>query len=137
MKLQQILNVVPFVAVLVVLLGLFTVDPVSPETNPTALAPSDNSNVQTEKVEELPVAGEAGFSAISEPADSPAATSQDGAKLLQIYCSECHSVGLLVRSERPRDAWEQILLRMEKSGVHLNESEKTTLLDHLTGRDEP
>lgn len=136
MKTRQILTFVPFVAILVVLIGLVAVDPVSPGTNPTASPPSGNSDGQADGLELL-VAGDAGVAKTAEPADSGLEPSQDGSKLLQIYCSECHAVGLLERTEKPREAWEKILARMEKSGVQLNDNERSALLDHLTGRDEP
>lgn len=104
-----------------------------------SLAHSNSSNTtptvvtvdgQGERVE-LQVKDSAPISAATEPSESPVASPQDGSSLLQIHCAKCHSVKLLERTNKPHEEWERILLRMEKTAVHLTDAERSVLLDYL------
>jgi len=62
---------------------------------------------------------------------------KEGSTILENTCSQCHVVKSLLQIKKSRIGWEEALAQMETMGVHLNETEKITLLDYLATNEEP
>ena len=60
-------------------------------------------------------------------------TAEQGAKLLEKQCLDCHLEEKLRRYRKNRDQWDRTIINMIRgAGVKLTEEEKSILLDYLT-----
>jgi hypothetical protein len=56
---------------------------------------------------------------------------EDGANLLAVRCSVCHSADRPRQARKSRDQWAQTVTRMIGKGAQLSSEEKSVLIDYL------
>ncbi|WP_020677900.1 hypothetical protein [Geopsychrobacter electrodiphilus] len=61
-----------------------------------------------------------------------AATSEDGASLLDSRCSVCHSADRAKEAKKTEAEWDATVSRMMSNGAQLTPAEKKTLVDYLS-----
>jgi hypothetical protein len=62
---------------------------------------------------------------------SVAASTEDGATLLERRCSVCHPAAKPKSAQKTPEQWEATVLRMIDKGAKLNAGEKKVLVDYL------
>lgn len=66
-----------------------------------------------------------------EPATSQETPALDGPGIIKAHCVQCHPAVWFDKIEKPRTEWEAALSLMEDMGVHLSDTEKDVLINHL------
>jgi len=66
---------------------------------------------------------------VRPPSTAPAI---DGASLLEVRCTDCHSLDRVKQAKKTRDQWAQNVTRMVGKGAQLNVAEQSTVIDHLS-----
>jgi cytochrome c5 len=121
------------IAVLLVLyaVGFFAPGMVTPESTPPDLRSEQVQPVEVQSKASVPVP------APTELEAAQAITQPDGASILEDHCVQCHASQWLVQVNKSGSEWEKTLAKMETMGVHLEASEKDSLLNYLATADQP
>ena len=60
------------------------------------------------------------------------ASATDGESLLEMRCTDCHSLDRVKQAKKTRDQWAQNVKRMVGKGAQLNAAEQSTVIDYLS-----
>jgi len=107
-------------------------EPAIEENAPAADEDADSAPAADEDIDSAPEAEEDAESApVEEDEPVEASESDEGARLVETRCTECHALSTVTNASYDQAGWEDNVARMIAYGARLNDAERVLVVQYL------